>query len=274
MGFVVAFTVLAAANALSASAIAKQQRLADAVATSTPIGAVTKVPYGWADLCGRQPQECLVNVLQPTDLRLSNQAAQILQDVNAKVNSQIVSVSNFAHWHTMLDHWDYPKDGKGDCKIFALWKRKQLLDKGFPRQALLMTIVTDRHGNGHAILTVKTDRGDFVLDNLVGRIRPWDDTGYTFIKRQSQYDPNVWISLNNAKGVHDPSRKVFITAGSNLDEPRNSADPPLRLQPVKERVSSDLSVNSESSGTSMPDAVKGDFVGLPGDCDHIVHCVR
>ena len=34
----------------------------------------------------------------------------------------------------MLDHWDYPIDGKGDCKIYALFKRKLLIDQGFPRR--------------------------------------------------------------------------------------------------------------------------------------------
>ena len=98
----------------------------------------------------------------------------------------------------MLDHWDYPVDGKGDCKIYALWKRKLLLDAGLPRQALLMTIVRDLDGNGHTILTVKTDHGDLILDNMVGEIRLWDETGYKFVKRQSQSDPNVWVSIGPA----------------------------------------------------------------------------
>jgi predicted transglutaminase-like cysteine proteinase len=66
---------------------------------------------------------------------------------------------------------------------------------GFPRQALLMTIVRESNGGGHTILTVKTDRGDFILDNMVNEIRSWDETGYLFIKRQSQQDPNVWVSI-------------------------------------------------------------------------------
>jgi predicted transglutaminase-like cysteine proteinase len=41
----------------------------------------------------------------------------------------------------------------------------------------LMTIVRDLNGQGHAILTVKTDRGDFVLDNLSADVRPWSATG-------------------------------------------------------------------------------------------------
>jgi predicted transglutaminase-like cysteine proteinase len=98
----------------------------------------------------------------------------------------------------MLDHWDYPTDGKGDCKIFALEKRRQLMAAGVPRQALLMTIVRDRAGMGHAILTVRTDRGDLILDNLGDDILPWTATGYRFVKRQSQEDPNVWLAIEPA----------------------------------------------------------------------------
>ena len=95
-----------------------------------------------------------------------------------QVNNAIEPISNLDHWGTTLDHWDYPVDGKGDCKIYALFKRKLLIERGFPRQALLMTIVRDLNGEGHAVLTVKTDRGDFVLDNLSDDVRPWSATGY------------------------------------------------------------------------------------------------
>jgi len=124
----------------------------------------------------------------------------MLVRINRQVNASIEPISNFEHWGTFLDHWDYPVDGKGDCKIYALYKRKLLLERGFPRQALLMTIVLDLNGEGHTILTVKTDRGDFILDNLSNDIRPWNAPGYRFVKRQSQEDPNVWVS------IIDPSR--------------------------------------------------------------------
>ena len=64
-----------------------------------------------------------------------------------------------------------------------------------------MTIVRDLDGEGHAILTIKTDHGEFVLDNLTDEIRPWDATGYRFVKRQAQEDPNVWLDLGGAQGV-------------------------------------------------------------------------
>ncbi len=186
---------LAAGLFAARNADAQELTLADAQATWAPIGEMTRVPYGWADLCGRQPQECKVDVLDPADLRLTEKSAKILEEINAKVNAEIVPMSNLDHWGTTLDHWDYPADGKGDCKIYALWKRKLLMDIGIPRQALLLTIVRDLQGNGHTILTVKTDHGDFVLDNMVREIRAWDATGYTYVKRQSQADPNVWVSI-------------------------------------------------------------------------------
>jgi len=130
-------------------------------------------------------------------VRLTARSWKALDRINRQVNDFIEPVSNFDHWGTILDHWDYPVDGKGDCKVYALYKRKLLLEEGFPRQALLMTIVRDLEGEGHAILTVKTDRGEFVLDNLTNEIRPWDATGYRFVKRQSQEDPNLWVSIGD-----------------------------------------------------------------------------
>ena len=170
-------------------------------ASWTPVGGETTIPYGWVDFCNRHADECALGKLAPVDVHLTRQAWDILEDVNAMANGAIEPVSNLDHWGTTLDHWDYPVDGKGDCKIYALFKRKLLIERGFPRQALLMTIVRDRSGAGHAVLTVKTDRGDFVLDNLADAVRPWNATGYTFYKRQAQDDPNVWLSLGGATGA-------------------------------------------------------------------------
>ncbi len=170
-------------------------------ATQTPVGGETSIPYGWVDFCNRHPAECTLGKLKPTDIRLTRQTWKALNEVNELVNDAIEPISNLDHWGTTLDHWDNPVDGKGDCKVYALFKRRLLIERGFPRQALLMTIVRDLNGEGHAVLTVKTDRGDFVLDNLAPSIRPWSATGYQFYKRQAQDDPNVWLSLGGATGV-------------------------------------------------------------------------
>lgn len=164
------------------------------------VGGPTRVPYGWFDFCSRRPDECKVPALAPEEIALTPDVWALLKQINHTANQTIEPVSNLEHWGTVRDHWDYPTDGKGDCKVFALYKRKLLLDAGLPRQALLMTIVRDLDGGGHTILTVKTDHGDFVLDNLAADIRPWNATGYTYLKRQAETNPNVWLDLGGRLG--------------------------------------------------------------------------
>ncbi|WP_348628657.1 transglutaminase-like cysteine peptidase [Mesorhizobium sp. M1A.F.Ca.IN.022.07.1.1] len=168
---------------------------------SATVGGRTSVPYGWIDFCHRRPKECKVPALQPANVKLTAQNMRTLKRINQKANRAIKPVSNYDHWGTMMDHWDYPVDGKGDCKIYALYKRKLLMEAGFPRQALLMTVVRDLNNEGHTILTVKTDKGDLVLDNLVDEVRPWNATGYYFLKRQSQQNSNIWVSINQRGGT-------------------------------------------------------------------------
>jgi predicted transglutaminase-like cysteine proteinase len=74
-----------------------------------------------------------------------------------------------------------------------------LIQSGWPREALLVTVVRDNEDEGHAVLTVITDKGDYVLDNKNEFIVLWSDTGYRFVKRQSQSDPNVWVSLGDPR---------------------------------------------------------------------------
>ena len=89
----------------------------------------------------------------------------------------------------------------------ALLKRRILIREGFPRQALLMTVVRDETGAGHAVITVVTDRGDYVLDSKTSQILPWSATGYGFVKRQSQANANVWVKLG------EPASPGLIVAG-------------------------------------------------------------
>jgi len=71
------------------------------------------------------------------------------------------------------------------------------MQAGIPRSALLITVVRDEQGDGHAVLTLRTDRGDYVLDNKTSKIKPWQDTPYAFVKRQSQQHPDIWVTLDS-----------------------------------------------------------------------------
>jgi predicted transglutaminase-like cysteine proteinase len=99
----------------------------------------------------------------------------------------------------VVEKWTYPEDGYGDCEDYVLLKRRMLMQLGWPREALLITVVRDHKGDGHAVLTVRTNKGEMILDNQVADILLWADTGYRYIKRQSQSDPNIWISLGDTR---------------------------------------------------------------------------
>jgi len=165
-------------------------------ASYAPVGAETSVPFGWVDFCQRYRNECQVGGEGPREIDLTDAARRRIEKINAWVNRNIDPVSDKEHWGT-LDAWDYPTDGKGDCEDYALLKRRMLIEDGFPAEALLLTVVKDEHGDGHSILTVKTNRGEFVLDNLTGGVQPWTRAPYRFVKRQSQHNPNVWVAIGS-----------------------------------------------------------------------------
>jgi Bacterial transglutaminase-like cysteine proteinase BTLCP len=81
----------------------------------------------------------------------------------------------------------------------VLLKRRLLMSAAWPREALLITVVSNNKDEGHAVLTVKTDRGEFILDNQVEDVLRWSDTGYRFVKRQSEDNPNIWVSLGDPR---------------------------------------------------------------------------
>ena len=123
------------------------------------VGGQSLMPYGWADFCHRYVGECDGGRMTPMDVDFTPQAMKRIQQVNSFVNKTIKPMSDMEHWG-VVDQWDYPSDGYGDCEDYVLLKRRILMDDGFPRQALLITVVKDQHGDGHAVLTVKTSVGE------------------------------------------------------------------------------------------------------------------
>jgi len=146
------------------------------------------------DFCFEYRPECATKPSEPRDVVLSPKAWADMVDVNAWVNQAIKPITDMEHWG-VVERWNYPDDGYGDCEDYVLLKRRMLMQAGWPREALLITVVRDKKGDGHAVLTVKTDRGEFILDNQEPQILSWERTGYRFVKRQAQSDPNSWVLL-------------------------------------------------------------------------------
>lgn len=162
------------------------------------LGESARAPIGWIDFCARYAGECDVKSSAPRDVVLTAQAWKDLVRVNKWVNETIKPVTDLEHWG-VVEQWDYPDDGKGDCEDYALLKRKMLIKAGWPREALLMTVVREKNGDGHAVLTVKTDKGEFILDNQHPDVLLWSETAYRFVKRQSQANPNQWVALGDQR---------------------------------------------------------------------------
>lgn len=148
---------------------------------------------GWIRFCQQRPAECAVNPSEPATIQLTAQAWQTIVRINRQVNGSIKPMTDMAHWG-VEDRWDLAEDGYGDCEDYQLVKRKKLAEAGFPRRALRMTVVIDELGEGHAVLMVRTDRGEFILDNKRNAVLPWHRTGYTFLKREGDAG-SAWVSL-------------------------------------------------------------------------------
>ena len=168
-------------------------------ATIIEEGGGAKPVAAWTAMCVRYPGECGVDLAEPIKIVLNSAIWRTLTSVNRRVNARIKPITDIAHWG-VVDRWDYPDDGFGDCEDFQLLKRRMLIERGLPRRALRMTVVIDDIGEGHAVLMVRTDRGDLILDNKTNAILSGTRTGYTFVKREGQ-DGMAWVSLN---GVTSP----------------------------------------------------------------------
>jgi predicted transglutaminase-like cysteine proteinase len=162
-------------------------------ARQLPTTAVARSTPAWTEFCQRVPTECSLDLSEPATIRLTRETWNIIQAVNNRVNASVIPLSDQDHWG-IPDRWDLPMDGYGDCEDIQLLKRKLLAERGLPRRAMRMTVVIDRLGDGHAVLLVRTDRGDFILDNKTDAILPWDRTGYVFAKRED-HDSAAWVSL-------------------------------------------------------------------------------
>lgn len=178
---------------------AAQTHLAALPTKSEPVTfrGTAKPTQAWTDFCKRYPAECVVNPSEPSVVELTPKLWQTLVAVNRKVNADIKPMTDKEHWG-VEDRWDFPDDGCGDCEDYQLLKRKLLAESGVPRRAMRMTVVIDEEGAGHAVMMVRTTRGDLILDNKRNPVLPWHQTGYVYIKQEGQEANMAWVSLGGA----------------------------------------------------------------------------
>ncbi|MEI9902068.1 MAG: transglutaminase-like cysteine peptidase [Hyphomicrobium sp.] len=155
-------------------------------------------PHGFVRFCESNPQECAADHGQESRFDASAERLKELDEVNRTVNKEIAPATDL-EVYGVNEYWTLPRT-RGDCEDYALLKRHNLVEKGWPVSALLMTVVRDEKGEGHAVLTARTVQGDFILDNKIEEVRGWNKTPYQFVMRQSYLNPKVWVALDTRQG--------------------------------------------------------------------------
>lgn len=157
-------------------------RLAEGVFTPAP-HALDMFCATWGDQCVSSGAGAVATLDGPRWAELK----AVNDRVNRKIRAKADQPGN--------DVWSLGVD-EGDCDDYAVEKRKELTDLGWPAAALSLTVAFTQSGEGHLLLTVRTDRGDFALDNLRRSIVSVDRAGYRWVARQSPIHPRLWVRID------------------------------------------------------------------------------
>ncbi|MEM7300361.1 MAG: transglutaminase-like cysteine peptidase [Pseudomonadota bacterium] len=157
----------------------------------------TSQPIGHAQFCQAFPRECRLRSKNTKAPKLTRKRWSDLVEINAQINDAVIPVTDLDYYNKE-EHWTYPKS-YGDCEDYVLLKRYMLMKRGWPASSLLITVVRQPNGEGHAVLTVRTNRADYVLDNLEPRVKQWNKTPYRYLKRQSAHHTGRWSSIRDSR---------------------------------------------------------------------------
>ncbi|MCZ7593542.1 transglutaminase-like cysteine peptidase [Hyphomicrobium sp.] len=155
-------------------------------------------PHGFVRFCEANPHECSSDHSQESRFDASVERLKELDEINRTVNREVAPATDL-EVYGVNEYWTLPRT-RGDCEDYALQKRHNLIRKGWPVSALLLTVVRDEKGEGHAVLTARTVQGDYILDNKIEDVRVWSKTPYQFVMRQSYLNPKVWVALDTRQG--------------------------------------------------------------------------
>ncbi len=198
---VLVIAAVAGAATLSSPAMANPDTFTRELDRASPymrVYGVAQPPYGFVEFCRRMPDQCRQGPAEDQRFSATPERLMELDIINRSVNREIAPATDL-EIYGQTEYWTIPTT-RGDCEDYALLKRKRLMARGWPAGALLMTVVRDDKGEGHAVLTARTVQGDFILDNKVDEVKAWHRTRYEYIMRQSYLHPQVWMSLDPREG--------------------------------------------------------------------------
>ena len=143
-------------------------------------------PMAYVEFCTKNKSQCAASGNK--EVKLTFASLEVLKRINRQTNRAIRPRNE------SRDVWNVNVKS-GDCEDYALTKRAKLIKKGFPASALRMAVGRIPGGEGHAVLVVSTNRGDFVLDNRNNSIRPFHRTDLAWIKIQGKQNPLLWHQI-------------------------------------------------------------------------------
>lgn len=165
--------------------------------TKQRVGNRTSQPIGHYEYCLANQGDCSIRAFTTKPVTLTRKRWKEMLEANNFANSTIEPVTDF-ELYGVEEFWTLPKSF-GDCEDYVLMKRQYLMSLGWPASSLLATVVLQPNGEGHAVLTVRTDRADYVLDNLRDQILSWNETDYKFLKRVSARHSGHWEDILDSR---------------------------------------------------------------------------
>ena len=168
-------------------------------ATAMVTGRITSQPIGHYDFCKTYRDECRPVAKPAAAPRVTDYGWTVVKEVNEAVNFSIMPKTD-VEIYGREEVWAYP-DIAGDCEDYVLLKRHMLIERGFSPGDVLITVVRKPDGEGHAVLTLRSADGDYVLDNLEDEVKPWTATPYRYLKRQSSENSGRWVTIENGSDV-------------------------------------------------------------------------
>jgi len=157
----------------------------------------TSQPIGHFEYCKTYTSDCAIRTSSTKPTKLTRKRWSEMVAINSHANRTVAPVTDLEYYNRE-EYWTYPKN-YGDCEDYVLLKRKMLMEAGWPASSLLITVVTQANGDGHAVLTVRTDRADYALDNMNEKILPWNKTEYRYLKRQSTRHSGRWEAIDDPR---------------------------------------------------------------------------
>ena len=200
---------LLAGNAQARDRLSLQADPAPAIVEASPVLA----PFQHVRFCLRYPADCNSDLTQTDRIGLNEQTSELLNRVNRSVNAAITPTLK-TYGSNIEDRWTIAPS-RGDCNDYAVTKRHELIADGLPGRVLRLSVVKTAAGIGHLVLVVATTKGDLVLDNLTDAIRPWQRTGYEWLKIQAAADARFWYAVKPARAgtiVSQADRKLHLAS--------------------------------------------------------------